>query len=203
MLLLLADRVQETTATTGTGTITLGGAASGYQSFASAFPAGGVVPYVIVSGSAWECGTGTYTVSGTTLSRAPTSSSSSGAAISLSGTSTVFCSGIAALLAKLQARVFSEASNSTPTPNSDLYDIHIETALATAPTIAAPTGSPSEGQPLFIFLTDNGTARALSWNSAYAATTVVLPTTTVAGVRIRVSFVYNSTSGKWDCIGVA
>ena len=102
-----------------------------------------------------------------------------------------------------KVRVFTEASSSTPTPNCDTTDIFEESALSTAPTIAAPTGTPTEGQPLFIFLTDNGTARALSWNSAYSATTVALPTTTVISTRLRVAFLWNSTSSKWDCIGVA
>lgn len=90
MALVLADRVQETTATTGTGTITLDGAVSGFQSFA-AIGNGNTTYYTITSGSAWEVGIGTYTSSGTTLARTTIlSSSAAGAAITLAGTSTVF-----------------------------------------------------------------------------------------------------------------
>lgn len=66
-----ADRVQETTTTTGTGTVTLAGAVADYQSFATAFPATStIVTYVITDNvSNWEVGRGTYTLSGTTLSR--------------------------------------------------------------------------------------------------------------------------------------
>ena len=70
MAFVVKDRVKETTTTTGTGTITLAGAATGYQSFA-VIGNGNTTYYTIqdaVSG-AWEVGIGTYTSSGTTLSR--------------------------------------------------------------------------------------------------------------------------------------
>jgi len=92
MALVVYDRVQETTATTGTGTITLAGAVSGFQSFA-VVGNGNTTYYTITSGTAWEVGIGTYTSSGTTLARTTVLSNSLGttALISLTGTSTVFC----------------------------------------------------------------------------------------------------------------
>lgn len=91
MALTLADRVQETTTTTGTGTVTLAGAVVGYQSF-SVIGSGNTTYYTITSGgTAWEVGIGTYTSSGTTLSRDTVlSSSDGGAKISLTGVSNVF-----------------------------------------------------------------------------------------------------------------
>ena len=91
MALVFANRVQETTATTGTGTITLAGAVSGYQSFAAIGNAN-TTYYTITSGTAWEVGIGTYTSAGTTLSRDTVLSSSAGGTtkITLAGTSTVF-----------------------------------------------------------------------------------------------------------------
>jgi trimeric autotransporter adhesin len=93
MALVLKDRVKETTTTTGTGALTLLGASTGYQSFA-AIGNGNTCYYAISStgGSEWEVGIGTYTASGTTLSRDTIlESSSGGGAISLSaGTKDVY-----------------------------------------------------------------------------------------------------------------
>lgn len=91
MALILADRVQETTTTTGTGTVTLAGAASGFQSFA-AVGDGNSTYYTITGGTDWEVGMGTYTSSGTTLSRTTVlSSSNSGSLVNFSaGTKNVF-----------------------------------------------------------------------------------------------------------------
>lgn len=55
------DRVKVTTATTGTGSMTLGSAVSGYRSFLTAVPSGTIVNYGIEEGTNWELGTGTYT----------------------------------------------------------------------------------------------------------------------------------------------
>jgi hypothetical protein len=91
MALVFKDRVKETTTTTGTGTVTLAGAAAGYQSF-SVIGDGNTTYYALVSGNDWEVGIGTYTASGTTLSRDTVmESSNAGSAITLSGTSDVFC----------------------------------------------------------------------------------------------------------------
>ncbi len=79
------------TSTTGTGTITLGSAISGYQSFANAgITNGQTVRYAIEDGTAFEIGSGTYTSSGTTLTRSVTESSNSDSAITLSGNAEVF-----------------------------------------------------------------------------------------------------------------
>ena len=79
------------TSTTGTGTITLGSASTGYQTFANAgITNGQTVRYAIEDGSNFEIGSGTYTASGTTLTRSVTESSNSDNAISLSGTAVVF-----------------------------------------------------------------------------------------------------------------
>jgi hypothetical protein len=68
MAFVVKDRVKETTTTTGTGTVTLAGASTGFQSF-SVIGDGNSTYYTITDGTDWEVGIGTYTSSGTTLSR--------------------------------------------------------------------------------------------------------------------------------------
>jgi len=93
MALVLADRVKETTTTTGTGTVTLLGASTGYQSFSVVGNAN--TTYYTIAGqttSEWEVGIGTYTLSGTTLARTTVlASSNAGSAVNFSaGTKDVF-----------------------------------------------------------------------------------------------------------------
>jgi hypothetical protein len=94
MALVLADRVNETTTTTGTGTLTLAGAVDKFQSFA-VIGDGNETYYTIAHQSAneWEVGIGTYTATGTLLSRDTVlSSSNSGSLVDFSaGTKNVFC----------------------------------------------------------------------------------------------------------------
>ena len=87
----LYNLARMSSATTGTGTITLGAAVSGFLTFALAGVADGdVVSYGIKDGANSEVGTGTYTASGTTLSRTVTKSTNSNAAINLSGSAEVY-----------------------------------------------------------------------------------------------------------------
>jgi hypothetical protein len=80
MPLIQADRVKETTTTTGQGTITLNGAVDGFQSFSAGVGDGNTCYYTIAAqtGTEWEVGLGTYTLSGTTLSRDTVFASSAG-----------------------------------------------------------------------------------------------------------------------------
>jgi hypothetical protein len=79
MALVLADRVKETTTTAGTGTVTLLGASTGFQSFA-VIGDGNTTYYTIAgqTGNEWEVGVGTYTSSGTTLARTTVLANSAG-----------------------------------------------------------------------------------------------------------------------------
>lgn len=113
----LVNRAKMTTATTGTGTITLGSAVDGFQTFTAAGVADGdTVRYCIEDGtSSFELGSGVYTASGTTLTRVVSESSNSNNAISLSGDAIVFITAIAADLqpTTFTTTVFTATANQT------------------------------------------------------------------------------------------
>lgn len=101
MALIWKDRVKETSTTTGTGTYTLAGAVTGFQSF-SAIGDGNTCYYCATDGTDWEVGLGTYTSAGTTLARTSViASSNSGSAVNWSaGTRYVFTTAPAAWMRK-------------------------------------------------------------------------------------------------------
>lgn len=103
---------------------------------------------------------------------------------------------------RINPRVGTVADAATITPTGDASDLYTVTALAQAATIAAPSGTPVNGQKLIIRLLDNGTARALTWDGIYAVIGVTLPTTTVLSKYTYVGCIYNSASSKWDVVAV-
>ena len=104
---------------------------------------------------------------------------------------------------RLTARVQSVTSSATVTPNSDTDDLVIITAQAADLVIANPTGTPTEGQALLIRIKDNGTARAISFDSEYRAIGITLPTTTVLSKTMYLGCVRNVADTKWDVIGLS
>lgn len=104
---------------------------------------------------------------------------------------------------RITKRVTTTASSATPTPDSDASDMYTVTALAAGATFGAPTGTPTDGQPLLIRIKDNGTARSLAWNAIYRGSTdIALPTTTVISKTMYCNFIYNSADSKWDMVGL-
>lgn len=114
---------------------------------------------------------------------------------------------IAALAAKRSfvPRVTGAASSATPTPNADTTDLYSLTAQAAAAAFQNPTGTPLNGQALQIRIKDNGTARALTWDTAYVAGGVALPATTVLSKILTLGFLYNTDNAlnKWQLIASA
>jgi hypothetical protein len=104
-------------------------------------------------------------------------------------------------------RPTSITSASTITPTSDASDQYNVTALAVPATLAAPSGTPTDGQRLTIRIKDNGTARALTWTTgssgSYRAIGVTLPTTTVISKTVYIGCIYNTADSRWDAVAVA
>jgi hypothetical protein len=104
--------------------------------------------------------------------------------------------------ALVPTQTITSSATVTPTGSNQLVVI---TAQAAALTLAAPTGTFAQGQPLMIRIKDNGTARAITWTSGtfgYRAIGVTLPTTTVVNKTTYVGCIFNSTDSRWDVIGV-
>ena len=206
MALVLKDRVKETTLTTGTGTVTLAGAAAGFQTF-GVVGNGNTTYYAIVDNTtgAWEVGIGTYTASGTTLSRTTVLSSSNGGSLVnfAAGSKDVFCTypssksvylDAADVVAQLTFGAITATSvamttgtiTTAPTNNTDIVNkqyadaiatgIHFHEAVDLATTAALPANTYNNGA--------SGVGATLTANANGALS--VDSTLTVAGNRILV-----------------
>jgi hypothetical protein len=99
--------------------------------------------------------------------------------------------------------VAASATSGTITPNGDTTDVYRAEGLTGGITIAAPSGTPVDGQRLLIRLEDNGTARTITWTTsagAFREIGITLPTTTVAGKVTYVGCIRNATDGFWDAV---
>tara|TARA_R100001015_G_C4627750_1_gene187462 strand:+ start:1823 stop:2644 length:822 start_codon:yes stop_codon:yes gene_type:complete len=155
MALVVSDRIKETTTTTGTGTYTLAGAVTGFETFTSNLSNSDTTYYCCTDGTNFEVGLGTFTTSGTTLARTSVlSSSNSNNAVSWSsGTRNVFCT--------------------LPAAKSVILDANGNTTL-TAPILAGSASS--AGSILFKEDTDNGAhSVTLIGPASTADVTVTLP----------------------------
>ena len=97
------------------------------------------------------------------------------------------------------------AGSATPSINTDNYDVVHITAQSAAITsfTTGLTGTPVDGDTLRISITDDGTARALTWGASFEGSTVALPTTTVVNTRLDVGLFWNTETTKWRCVAVA
>jgi hypothetical protein len=140
MALIVKDRVRETTTTTGTGTVTLAGPVTGYQSF-SVIGDANTTYYTIADSAAWEVGIGTYTASGTTLSRDTILESSNG------GTAVNFSAGAKDVFVTYPAeKSISDGFGTLPVANggtgaTTLTGVVIGNGTSAFTTVTAPSGT--------------------------------------------------------------
>ena len=102
-------------------------------------------------------------------------------------------------------RTLAVTQSATPAMNTNNGDVMQMTGLAQAITSMTTnlTGTPGDGDSFILEITDNGTARAITWGASFEASTVALPTTTVISTKLTVGFVWNATTSKWRCVAVA
>lgn len=212
MALVLKDRVKETTTTTGTGTVTLAGAVTGFQSF-SAIGNSNTTYYCIAGqGTAeWEVGLGTYTSSGTTLSRTTIlASSNSGSAVNFSaGTKDVFvvypagksvygdASDIVALtnptVTNYTETLYSANTGSAITINLANGTVQKLTLNSASVTITMPTAA--AGKSFLLLLPQDGTGgRAVTWSTVVWPSATAPTITTTASKGDIYSFFSDGTS---------
>jgi len=112
-------------------------------------------------------------------------------------------SGVATLTNKrIDPRDVTVTTATTLTPDVSVGDIYCFTALASALTINAPIGTPTNGEKLIFRFLDNGTSRALTWNATYTVIGVTLPTATTISKTTYVGCIYNANNTRWDVIAV-
>lgn len=102
-----------------------------------------------------------------------------------------------------EAYPFVTATTSPLAIFPSLWSTYVVTALANSLTISAPSSVFASGQDLTIMITDNGTSRTLSWNSAFVQAGGSLPSVTAAGKKMIFSFKYESVSNKWWCVSTS
>ena len=104
---------------------------------------------------------------------------------------------------RVARRVVTVSQSATPSINTDITDVASITGLAQAITSVGVSGTPVDGDLLMVRITDNGSARAISWGGSFEPSTVALPTTTVASTMLVVGFMWNTATTKWRCIASA
>ena len=173
MALVLNDRVKETSTTTGTGTLDLDGAVTGFEGFVAGIATGNTTYYCIAHTTAdeWEVGLGTVTDAGTdTLSRDTviSSSNSDGKVVFTAGTKDVFCTEPASktmemLMTAAGDIIYSSAAN-TPARLAKGSDTEVLTLASGVPSWAAPTTGDITGVTAGTGLTGGGTSGSVTLN---------------------------------------
>ena len=207
MALEIHDRVKETTTTTGTGTYTLAGAVTGFETFTANLDNGDTTYYCCTDNTDFEIGIGTFTSSGTTLARTTilASSNSNSAVNWSSGTRTIF------MTYPADKAVFEDASGHVSIPHDlfiagGLIDLkndggavsqikfYCESSNAHAQTLIGAPHSESASNTLTL-PSSGGDAKLVSATSTATLTNKTLTTPTINGATIGSANLATSSNG--------
>jgi len=101
----------------------------------------------------------------------------------------------------IKKRVTSVTSSATPTLVATTTDILKVTAAAVNMVFAAPTGTPTDGQRIELWVKDDGSARTTGFNAIFRfSASITAPTTTVVGEKLKLEFEYDLDDTKWDIV---
>ena len=188
---------------TTTGNLTLGGTLSltslnvttalGFTPYNATNPAGYISANQTITLSGDVTGSGTTAITTTLANSGVTAGTYNSVTVNAKG---IVTGGTAKEIPNVQ----SVTSSATVTPNADTNDLVSINAQAVALTIAAPTGTSTDGEKLIIRIKDNGTTQTINWNGVYAAGGATLPTATVAGKWHHVGLIYNVNTTTWLCV---
>ena len=189
-MFIVADRVQETTNSPGTGTATLLGAVSGYQSFSTGIGANNTTYYTIAdqTGSNWEVGLGALNSTGTVLTRTTVYSSSNGGSTVnfATGTQYVWCDypsskavlqGTAVNFSSIGATTAGTGAFTTLSASSTVSGAGFSNYFAAPPTIGNTT--PNTGA--FTTLSASSTVSGTGFSTYLASPPAIGGTTAAAG----------------------
>ena len=129
--------------------------------------------------------------------------SASGGVLSVEGVVIPSISSTNTLTNKRVTRRKTTTTGTAPTWNTDNCDALIVTAINGAINLGTnmTLGTHTNDDSLIVNLTDDGTGRAITWGTNFAASAgVALPTTTVASTTLRVGFLYDETLGDFVCV---
>jgi hypothetical protein len=100
-------------------------------------------------------------------------------------------------------RTYITGDPSIISPFINTYDAYLVSGLGQNTTVNAPSGTPSNFQPLSFRFLDTGVARLITWNAIYTGVGVTMPTGTTANKHLHIGSRYNQQRNLWEILATA